>query len=434
PDLDVVAAREVELGVVQPPGHVDVGAADAVLVVRHLVDEAGDEPGHVHADRVGEVLSDRSAGVGEALGEEAGPGVEQETRRLACARREHDDARGNVLVLARGLVDVVHARDATVLPDGDLTGHRLGDQRQPSRLQRGANQDPRAGEIGVGPAPAVALSAVVTGGAAVMRPRDDRQARRNAGDIEPVGCLLHQLLVAAGLRRREEDTVRVVAKPLDAPEDADQPADPVVVGGQVVIANRPVLPEPVDRLAAEVVGTEAKGDAAPGVGAPAPHASAPPAEAGPGRPRVRLALDLPSPVAGVELAKLSFAGRCPAPRGLVGPLEHFGVPLGEPLPTGFQHEDPGTRGGQRVRSHTAAGPGSHDDHVVRVLRGSDRHRTGGGWDGGWTGCLLTVAAAAYADRRAGRGLEPRWVILRDAQTRSGLLHGNWTRRIRVRQR
>ena len=33
-DFDMVAAREVELLVVEPPRHVDVHAADAVLVVR----------------------------------------------------------------------------------------------------------------------------------------------------------------------------------------------------------------------------------------------------------------------------------------------------------------------------------------------------------------------------------------------------------------
>src|SRR5690606_8168135 len=43
-DLDVIAAREVERAVVEPPWHVDVAAAGAVLVVRrslhHLRDEA----------------------------------------------------------------------------------------------------------------------------------------------------------------------------------------------------------------------------------------------------------------------------------------------------------------------------------------------------------------------------------------------------------
>src|SRR3989442_6435149 len=42
PYLDVVAAGEIELRVVEPPGHVEVHPAHAVLVVRHAVGEAWD--------------------------------------------------------------------------------------------------------------------------------------------------------------------------------------------------------------------------------------------------------------------------------------------------------------------------------------------------------------------------------------------------------
>src|SRR3989449_8656030 len=43
PHLDVVAAREVELCVVEPPRHVEVHPTHAVLVVRHAIGEAGGE-------------------------------------------------------------------------------------------------------------------------------------------------------------------------------------------------------------------------------------------------------------------------------------------------------------------------------------------------------------------------------------------------------
>src|SRR5690606_2881170 len=37
PDFDVVAAREVEAAVVEPPWHVDVSAADAFLVMHDVI-------------------------------------------------------------------------------------------------------------------------------------------------------------------------------------------------------------------------------------------------------------------------------------------------------------------------------------------------------------------------------------------------------------
>ena len=40
----MVTAREVELLVVEPPGHVHVHAADAVFVVRHVIGHRGNEP------------------------------------------------------------------------------------------------------------------------------------------------------------------------------------------------------------------------------------------------------------------------------------------------------------------------------------------------------------------------------------------------------
>ena len=58
PNFDVVAAREVELPVVDPPRHVDVISADAVLVVRDVVHHLRDESTDIGAGRVGEILSD----------------------------------------------------------------------------------------------------------------------------------------------------------------------------------------------------------------------------------------------------------------------------------------------------------------------------------------------------------------------------------------
>src|SRR5690606_18283354 len=61
PDLDVVSAREVELGVVEPPRHVQVCATHAIAVVAWLVDQRRDEAAYVGAGGVGDVLADHAA-------------------------------------------------------------------------------------------------------------------------------------------------------------------------------------------------------------------------------------------------------------------------------------------------------------------------------------------------------------------------------------
>src|SRR5207244_9471499 len=57
-DLDVIAAREIELGVVEPPRHVEMHTADAVLVVRDAVGQLRNETADAQTRRVGEVLAD----------------------------------------------------------------------------------------------------------------------------------------------------------------------------------------------------------------------------------------------------------------------------------------------------------------------------------------------------------------------------------------
>ncbi len=47
--------------------------------------------------RVGQVLADDAARVGEAVRETRRLGIEQQARRLAAARRQHDDARAHLV-------------------------------------------------------------------------------------------------------------------------------------------------------------------------------------------------------------------------------------------------------------------------------------------------------------------------------------------------
>ena len=69
PHLDVVAAREVELLVVEPPRHVDVHPAHTVVIMGNRVHHLRNESSDVGAGRVGEILADRPARVRESIRE-----------------------------------------------------------------------------------------------------------------------------------------------------------------------------------------------------------------------------------------------------------------------------------------------------------------------------------------------------------------------------
>src|SRR6187200_3438224 len=76
-------------------------------------------------------------------------------------------------------------------------------------------------------------------------------------------------------------------------EYADEAVELVVVRLHVVVRDRPVIAEPVDRPPPEVVGPEPQRDAAPVVRTAAKHASTePPPRSAPHG--VRLALDVPA--------------------------------------------------------------------------------------------------------------------------------------------
>src|SRR5439155_12578347 len=82
-DLDVIPARKIELRVVEPPRHVEMHAADAVLVVRHAVAQLRNVSGDREPSRIGEIATDRAARVREAIGEARRRRVQQQPRRLA---------------------------------------------------------------------------------------------------------------------------------------------------------------------------------------------------------------------------------------------------------------------------------------------------------------------------------------------------------------
>src|SRR6185503_843342 len=218
-----------------------------------------------------------------------------------------------------------------------------------------------------GLAAAAALAAVVAGGPAVQRPRQNRQPGRDAGDIETFGGLLHHQLVAARLGRREEQAVGGVGDVLLAPKYAHERLELVVIGTDVVVADRPVVAEPVERLRLEVARPEAQRDATPVVGAATHHAGAPPPELVPLSDGVGLAGNLPATDATVELAERFQFGGGAAAWGVVRPGEHRRVGRVVPRAAGLEHGHVHTGAGEDVGRHSTAGARAHD-HDIRGWR------------------------------------------------------------------
>src|SRR3982751_3783713 len=116
-------------------------------------------------------------------------------------------------LLAARLVDVRHTGRESIVPDRDLARHRVGEQREPPGLEPRGDENVRAGEVRLHLTATIALTAVVTRLPAGLRRREDREARRDAGDLEIVRRLLHEQLVAARLRWRKELAIRLVVDP-----------------------------------------------------------------------------------------------------------------------------------------------------------------------------------------------------------------------------
>src|SRR5206468_5548584 len=128
---------------------------------------------------------------------------------------------------------------------------------------------------------------------------------------------------AARTRRWKKDAVGFVWKIFNRAENADQPIELVVVRLQIVVTDRPVVAEPIDAAAPEIVGAESERNAAPVVGPAAEHPRTEPVERGARRLSVRLAFELPAANAAVELAKRLLGRGRAAPGGVVRPGRHL---------------------------------------------------------------------------------------------------------------
>ena len=211
PRLDVVAAREIELLVVQPPRHVEVRAAGAVLVVRHAVHQPRNEAADARAGRVGQVLADVPLEFPRPCGNFDDFELSRMRADSHALAGHDDDARADVVFAARAPVDigdaVGEAAASTVTSRAiALEGSSAGRSSSPAgaaptarRSSSASRSRGRTGRSSGTPAGRRAAASESTGATA----RWDVQPRRGP---------LDQQLVAARRRRRQEDAVGLVGE------------------------------------------------------------------------------------------------------------------------------------------------------------------------------------------------------------------------------
>lgn len=206
-----------------------------------------------------------------------------------------------------------------------------------------------------------------------LRPGQHGTMNRHDLRSDLSAVLLCVKLANTQLRRGQQHPGRGVGRVFQAfagAKNADEHLNLVVVGRDVVIADRPVQTRAEAGARLEVVGTVAQGNTPPVIGAPAHHPLAPPAElrsfAG---VRVGLARDLPAAVnrAVVETVRLVRRGHT-AQRRLTWQLEHRRLGLWIEAAARLQHQHLQPRHGQRVSGLAAASAGADDDDVVGSLQ------------------------------------------------------------------
>ena len=166
-----------------------------------------------------------------------------------------------------------------------------------------------------------------------------------------------------------EDAVRRAADALGLAGDADQPLGLVVVGRDVLVADRPVPADAVVIVRLEVVVGVAQLDARVVVGAAADDARAEPAEVAARRHRIRLVGEVRGE-AGVEVERRALAGRVELGHlaGAAMPdarrrLQHLEVAHADHR-AGLHQEHLHAEVGQHLGDGAAAGPGADDHDVV----------------------------------------------------------------------
>src|SRR5690606_36319884 len=101
-------------------------SAHTLFAMRDMVGHGRHESRYVTTGGVREVATDRAARVRQSLWMVRGPGMQKDTGTLARTCGEHHDARRDVAVFPRGLVDVRNTGGQSVATYSHLPHHRVG--------------------------------------------------------------------------------------------------------------------------------------------------------------------------------------------------------------------------------------------------------------------------------------------------------------------
>ena len=162
---------------------------------------------------------------------------------MTLPSRAPDDNLGiDLAMLARDPIDVVDALGAAAVVDQKVADNGVAHQGEFSGAGRGRQSDRRAVEIRSGETAALALVAIVTGGAAAMR---NRQVGDAVGHDAPAKLTLDHvfgLLRAAGkIHGRQKLSVGQLRQALARSTDTDIAFDHVVVGLKFLVADGPIF-------------------------------------------------------------------------------------------------------------------------------------------------------------------------------------------------
>src|SRR5207249_241238 len=290
----------------------------------------------------------------------------------------HDGARVDALFRARCFIHVRDAFRFAFFVDDDFAGHRAGNQGELSRFHRGRQQNLAGAEIGSRDAAAAALATVVARQPAVDRAREDREARRNANDVELVASFLDHQFRAARLGWRQKDAVGRAGNIFFRSENADVAFHFVVIRREILVSDGPIVAETVARGGFEIDGSKAQRDAPPVIGAAPDDTRTKPLKARAGSGSVRLAFNLPCAIRSKELAEI-FARVATdaraAMRRFVRPHQHLEIFFRIYVGSSFQQRAVQATLGENLGGRASARAGADDANVV-LFWGTDYLRHG----------------------------------------------------------
>ena len=203
-----------------------------------------------------QVLAHQPAGIGQAIGEAPGGGVQQQPRRADAVAGEDDDFRRLELLDAVGVV-IDHARRHAVLAGDDLAHAAVGAQ-----LDAGADGMRPIGDVGARlrslGAGRRAVAEIDAGRAAIVFGGGDRAVGRPPVPAE----LVHRLRdLRAGLAQRQRRHRRLVRRIGGIAGEPGDAGHAVVLGEERLqrrIIDRPVIGHAIQRADAEVGGVQAR--------------------------------------------------------------------------------------------------------------------------------------------------------------------------------